>query len=235
MSAVAVAERIVCIHHAGGGAASFAPWRRRIGNGLRAVALPGREARIGEPKLTTIEAMAEFVHADLVAAGDRDVTLFGHSMGGFVAYEAARVDARAKAGRIARVVVSGCRAPCRYVPDRLSDIHNDDVFLRAVADYGGLPAQVLADEALVAYVLPILRADLGACDAYAHRPGPPLDQPLLALGAASDPFVPLEDVDAWRQATKGTFTFRSFPGDHFFVFDPANPVLETVVGWTRAP
>jgi surfactin synthase thioesterase subunit len=219
---------LVCIPHAGGGASTFVPWQRVLGKRVLAVTLPGREARIGEPPLERITDMAEWLVADLLRREVEDAVLFGHSMGALVAYEVARRLPRSASSAIARLVVSGCQCPTAFSADRLSEIADDDDFLRAVSDYGGLPAGLLACDELKAYAVSVLRADLAACDRYHHEPGPPLSIPVLAFAGTEDARVPVRDVMGWGGITDSAFELRPLPGGHFFLAHHMDTMLSEI-------
>ena len=224
---------LVCIPHAGGGASTFAPWQRALGNRVLAVTLPGRESRIGEPPLKRIIDMAEWVAADLLQRRVEDSVLFGHSMGALVAYEVARRLPRSASSVIARLVVSGCQCPSIFSADHLSEIENDEAFLHAVSAYGGLPAGLLAYDELKVYATSVLRADLAACDRYQYKPGPPLSIPVLAFAGRQDARVSLAEMHGWSKHTTSAFDLKVLPGGHFFLTDHMDVMLSAILHWNE--
>src|SRR6185503_1192248 len=83
--------RLVAIPWCGAGASVY----RRLAPSLPdhvdllAVQLPGREDRYSERRLRRMDQIVEDVIGDVIAAFDRPLVLFGHSMGALVAYEIA--------------------------------------------------------------------------------------------------------------------------------------------------
>jgi medium-chain acyl-[acyl-carrier-protein] hydrolase len=216
---------IVCIPHAGAGALAFKGWRVRAGPSFVVVALPGREATQGRSCLRTIAEMAQHVTDFVDASGLAGVTFYGHSMGALVAYEASRSMNRRRPGIVRRLVVSGCRSPTSPPAVHLSAIADDEAFMTAVTDLGGLPPGAASETAVVAYLLPILRADIGAADAYRHEGGELLRVPLVAVGGDDDPFVPPPALAAWRDVAGAGFEQVVMPGNHFFIFEHADRML----------
>lgn len=210
--------RLVVFPHAGSGAGPYRAWRALLPLDveLGLVHLPGREARLAEPPLTSVHAMA-VVAADALASEPRRIplALFGHSLGAHVAFEIAR--------RIApeRLFVSGNRGPSLPYP-RAPIRHLDDArILEEFERLGGTPPEILQHTELMALLRPILRADLQAAETYAYAPAPPLACPITAYGGADDPNVPTGALEAWRRETTGSFRARVFPGRHFYLLQEA--------------
>ena len=123
--------------------------------------LPGRETRLRERPLTSLEPIVDGAIGGLET--DRPVVLYGHSFGALVVFELAHRLRRD--GRMPPVVlaVSGRRAP--QCTDRESPIAQltDHAFIETVAKrYGGFPPAVLQSPELMALLLPALRADMQA-------------------------------------------------------------------------
>jgi medium-chain acyl-[acyl-carrier-protein] hydrolase len=209
--------RLVCIPHAGGAATVFLPWARRLPPDIemRAVQLPGRGARFKELAHRALDLMvADIGRAMSVSSwNDSDLVLFGHSMGALVAFELAR---RLRGHRrLVRLVLSGHRAP--QLPARHALFHrmDDDELIAALKRLNGIPGSVAGEPGLLQRLLPTLRADLLATEAWTYQRDEPLDVPILAFQGDRDPHVTFEELDPWRQQTRGGFALRCVPGDHF--------------------
>jgi surfactin synthase thioesterase subunit len=214
--------RLFCFPWAGAGPAIFREWSALLPATieLHAICPPGRERRIDEPALPTIDAVAEATVAALRPYLFQPFALFGHSFGALVAFEVARALRRAGSPAPEHLFVSGRPAP--QLAERREPLHRlgDDDFLRAmVARYDGISREILAERELVELVLPTLRADVQAAETYQYRPEPPLPGPITALGASNDSEVPESDLHAWAEHTQGRFDCSIFPGEHFFVND----------------
>src|SRR6516225_5777859 len=107
--------RLVCLPHAGGSAPFFLPVAAALSPEVDVVAIqyPGRQDRRKEPPLTTVRALADQIHGVLSRQPPLPVTLFGHSLGGSIAFEVAR---RLEAGGSppVRLFASGRRAPSAH-------------------------------------------------------------------------------------------------------------------------
>ncbi|MEU0286827.1 thioesterase II family protein [Streptomyces sp. NPDC052492] len=226
---------LYCFAHAGAGVSGFAHWRTATGPGVtpRPVLLPGRNARRGETPATTRQELLDALLdplADQVADG-RPYVLYGHSLGGIVAYTlaGALIDRGLPAPALLAV---GASPPPHTSPLGDGDTVTDERLLRFVTDLGAAPGGALATPGSIWYrtVLPLLRDDLELAAALrtAALTGPtpgPLPVPVLAVGGLGDPVVPATALDGWAHWTTHRFVRRTVPGDHFFVRGPHAPRL----------
>ena len=133
---------------------------------------------------------------------------------GSVVLEADEVERRlAAAGRPMPVYLfmSGCSGPRAHVPgDRLHDL--DDAEFRAALRYhGGTPEAVLADDALMELLAPLLRADFGVAKTWDFRAGPPLACPITGLAGAVDPIASPAQMQGSACTPSPTGTSSSTP------------------------
>lgn len=220
---------LFCLPFAGGGASAFRDWADGLPASVEVcpVHLPGREARFGEPAISDIDELVDPLVNGLTPHLDGPFALFGHSMGGLIAFEVAdRLRRRGQAP--AWLFPSGTRAP--HVPRRTEPRHvlPDDRFLVAVREMNGTPPALLENPEILELMLPTLRGDFRLAETYRYRPRPPLECPVAAFGGRDDPDVPLEDVEAWRQQTAGRFELHMLPGDHFFIAPSRGELLRLI-------
>lgn len=227
----AASVRLYSFPHAGAGVHVYQSWRSLLPERVACVPvrLPGRETRLGEPPLTQLEPLVELLADALARVLEPPYALYGHSMGAIVAFELARSLRRLGVEPPLGLIVSGRPAP-DVVPPR-PGMHTlpDDELTSQLRSLGGLPDAVASSHDLLAFFLPLLRADLAVNEAYEHRVEAPLARPITALGGAADPRVSLEEVAAWRLHTAAAFRFEVMPGGHFFPFEAAGRVLPLVV------
>jgi medium-chain acyl-[acyl-carrier-protein] hydrolase len=92
----------------------------------------------------------------------------------------------------------------------------DDERLRAKLVDLGLADEVLAEEELMAALLPLVRADLHIADGYIDRDGKPLSCPMMAFHGRRDPMVSEDDMALWSRGTDGPFALRQVQSAHLF-------------------
>ncbi|GAA0298031.1 alpha/beta fold hydrolase [Streptomyces polychromogenes] len=219
---------LVVLPHAGGNASYYFPLSRDLAAHAEVLTVqyPGRQERLGEPSPDTIDGLVDGVERALEPWRGRRLVLFGHSMGAVLAYELTR-RLEASGDRPLGLILSGRRSP--LVPRR-DDLHtlDDDALLAHVQALSGTDAGLLADPELRALILPALRGDYRAVGTYRHEPGPLLRTPVSVLCGESDPRASVAEAMGWRELTGAAFTFRGFPGGHFYLAERHEAVVRAI-------
>ena len=221
--------RLIGFPYAGGGPSLFRSWPSDLLQDIElcAVHLPGREARMKEAPIGDLHrAVGELVEA-IEPVCHRPVALFGHSIGGLLAFECARELRRRFDITPVHLFVSGCPAPQLRDHDRLFDLP-DEEFLERMRRFNGTPREILEHAELMELMLPTLRADFSLRDTYVHHEAPPLSCPITAFGGMADDAVGAAKLEPWREHTADGFQLWLFQGDHFFIRTAQSVVAETV-------
>lgn len=205
---------VVCFPPAGAAPMWLRPLAAALPTGtpVYAVQLAGHGTRLAEPPPT---AMADAVGAAVAAVGRLGPTrcvLFGHSMGGVLAYETAR---RLPAPPLL-LAVSGCRPPRRRGALPVRHTLDDDALVAAMVALGA-PAEPFDEPEIRALALPVLRADLRLVETWRPTTAGPLDVPILVLAGDRDPDAPPADADGWAAETTAGCDVVTVDGDHYFV------------------
>jgi medium-chain acyl-[acyl-carrier-protein] hydrolase len=226
--------RLLCFHHAGGGASWFRSWPAglaRSGIEVWPVQLPGRETRFTEPAAPDLESVV----GDLVRVlGDRldelPYGLYGHSAGAYVAGAFALRMRRDNRPGPAFVVVGAARPPGHPDPD--TPIHEMPypALLEKLQGYGGLPPQLFVYPELVEVAVRTARADLCLIETVTFPAQPWFDCPVTAAGGVEDLSVPQRLLPFWSATTSSRTSVVRWPGGHFP--DPAGvaSLLEVIRG-----
>jgi medium-chain acyl-[acyl-carrier-protein] hydrolase len=219
--------RLICFAYAGGNAATFLPWQDQLDPAIEvcAVQLPGRGARLLEPAPTAFEPLVRSLAEEIARLPPMPFALFGHSLGGLLAFEVARQCALRQLPQPRHLIVSGCNAPqCRGASRQLHRLP-DDQLIEELRAYNGTPAEVLANGDLMALMLPTIRADFALVDSYRYRPGLRLNLPVTVFAGTGDTHCQPEQVSAWERETAAPCRVDWFDGDHFFIHDQQAAVL----------
>lgn len=223
------ALRLFCFPYAGGGPQIFSGWADRLPDSVEVVGvrLPGRENRFREQPYRTWEPLIADLTALLREKADMPLALFGHSLGGRIAYEVAkRLEALGREPA-RRVIVAGCRAPT--APQRQPIMHSMTTpdLRRRLVEMQGVPGEILANDAMMALIEPTLRADLELAETWTSSPEP-IAAPVAAFCGARDAVDPPAAMRPWAQATTGRFDYAEFDGGHFFIHDLEAAVLARI-------
>lgn len=222
--------RLFCFPYAGGAASVFYTWQKDIPRDVEVcpIQLPGRQGRLEEPLFTRMEPLLEALAPAIQPYLDRPFAFFGHSLGTKISFELACHLRAQGASMPVCLFFSGSIPPHIHSSD--SPIHNlsDVEFMEALRRFNGTPEALLQNEELLQLFLPILRADVTLHETYQYVLDEPFDCPVSVFGGLEDYEVSQDDLEAWRVHTRGKFTLRMFPGDHFFLRSAQAPLLEAV-------
>lgn len=224
--------RIACFPHAGGSASCYASFSRILAPDIDVLAVqyPGRQDRQGESGIPSVIGLADEIQRALAPWTDRPLVLFGHSMGGLVAFEVARRLEQNLGIVLCGVVTSALQAPSICQGRGLSKLDDDDIILE-LRKINISQAKALESAELARIAIPPLRNDYLAIEAYTCEIDAVIDAPILAMMGAADPYTVVAKVQTWRAHTLGRFDFRIFPGSHFFVEEHLAEVCSAVRSW----
>ncbi|WNE97293.1 alpha/beta fold hydrolase [Streptomyces luomodiensis] len=227
-------RRLVCLPHAGGSASFFHGWGTALagpgtadGVEVLATRYPGRQERLEEPALDSVEALADEITAALLPFADTPLTLFGHSMGASVGYEVAlRLETR-HGIRPDALFVSSRKAPHALTP-KDTYLRGDQALLDEVRGLGGTDTALLDDGDLRELVLPAIRADFKAVGTYGPRAATPVSCPVRAHVGDRDPGITVADMRAWAAVAPAGFDLTVLPGDHFYLVQQQDVLVRTL-------
>ena len=220
--------RLFCFPYAGGAAHIFRQWQQSLPAAVElcAVQPPGRGSRMTEQPVINLSDLIAAAAPALGSYLELPFAFFGHSMGALIAFELARHLRRAGGEGPTHLFLSGCRAPQRACA--ITYNLPEPEFLAEIRRLNGTPPEVLEQPELLAFMLPLLRADFAVVQTYEYAEEPPLACPLTVFGGLQDEDVSVESLEAWREHTSAAFSLRMLPGDHFFLHSSQGPLLEVI-------
>ena len=222
------APTLVCLPHAGGAANFYFPMARALAPACEVLAIqyPGRQDRFQEAPLESVDELVDLLFPLLQRNTEGPIGLFGHSMGGALAFELAR--RFEEEGSVPTALfVSSRRSPSSYRAPDYIHLGTDDDLVARLRLLDGTDQRLLNQE-LLELTLPALRADYKAIETYQYRPGPPLSCPVHALVGLDDPVVTEAEARAWSEHTTGPFALTGYSGGHFYLLDHQEAVRLTV-------
>ncbi|WP_416876360.1 thioesterase II family protein [Kitasatospora sp. SC0581] len=212
---------LICLGFCGGGTASYHLWGDAVPAdiALSAICYPGREGRFLEDFATDWEELAQDATAAVLSAVDGPYVLFGHSMGGWMAFDvAARIES-AGGPLPLNLVVSSANAPARGLTPRdmfPSQQDDDDGLLLWMKTHGLMPAHVLEDPELQEMAVELMRADIRVRDTFRYTEGATVSMPVQMLSGADDDVIEANAGEQWRALALGEYRHDVLPGGHFY-------------------
>jgi surfactin synthase thioesterase subunit len=217
----AATRTLVCLGFCGGGAGPYLPWADVLPPDveLAVVCYPGRDGRFTEDHARDWGELAEDATRAVLAAATRPYVLFGHSMGGWMAFDvAARIERRGGPAPQA-LVVSSANAPSRGLTPRdmfPAQRDTDEQLLDWMRTNGLLADYVLGDPELQEMALELMRADIRVRDTFAHTDGTTIGVPLQVLTGEADAVIVPNTAEQWRALAAGDYRHVELPGGHFY-------------------
>jgi surfactin synthase thioesterase subunit len=220
--------KLFCLPYAGGSAALYMKWKSFLHPSIHIVPieLAGRGKRLSEPFYSDIEQAVHDLYEKIKGELDElPYALFGHSMGGLLAFELAhKIQLQ---GHIAPTIIflSGKNPPHSQNQRDIHHLPNKEL-INEIFKMGGTPKEILQHDELVEMLIPILRADFTLVENYRYNKRKEiLDCDLVVMNGREDGLTQDSDMKEWSRYTKREMRTYHIDGGHFFI----NEHLESVV------
>lgn len=221
--------RLICLPYAGGNSNSYMKWAEQLPDGIELVAveLPGRSARMLETPYDEMHGLVDDLYEAFQPFLNIPYVLFGHSLGGRIAYEMMLRSQQRQQPLAQHLIVSASRAP--HVIKRRHDIYHlsDDEFIEEMRDFNGTPERVLQDREFMELLLPMLKADFKIADQYISPPLP-VASPVTVIGSTGDDHIIDEHLWAWDELSPNKVEVAYVEGAHFYLDTHPQQVLAVV-------
>lgn len=218
---------LLCIPYSGGSKYSFATLLKKAPSNLNPVVLelPGRGGRSGEKLCDNIAMIEEDILRRSLQFIDGPYAIYGHSMGGLLAFLLAKRIVRNGLPEPIHLFITGTSGPSVTV-DRKYHLLNKQDFLEKIKSLKGMPDEILENAELMDYFEPIIRSDFKLSETYVYPPPPPFKFPITVIvGEEED--MEYEDVKAWELESSAGVAISKLPGSHFFIFDHAESIMKS--------
>lgn len=221
--------RLFCLPHSGASASVYARWRRALPDWLQVcpLELPGRGLRMDEPLQRDIKALAAQLAEEISDELDGPYALFGHSLGGLLAFELAHALSARDVPAPLALFASGTAGPARRDVSEYAVEKNDAELIARLRQLQGTAEEALANPELMQLMLPILRADFLLCGSFSYGQRSPLPIPIHVFGGKQDS-VRTEQLLDWQTDTCNRFSLDMFEGHHFFLVQQEVALLRSV-------
>ncbi len=210
---------LVCFPYAGGGANIYRNWPTSLNEDIevKAVSLPGREARILEKNITSADEACDAIAQELLTQHwSQPLVFFGHSMGSMLAYEVAIRLQENYNWAPKMLFVSGRQAPHKKLGGNFH-LAPDNIFIEELKRLNGTPSSIFEDEEMRLIALAILRADYKLLETYKIKSTVALRAPIITCCGNNDPEVKTSEMNDWAELTSVSCHHHIFDGGHFYL------------------
>jgi len=217
--------KLFCFHYAAGSDTIFFPWKDKILDNVELipVLLPGRGSRIEEPCLTNIEDFLTKFIPLLKTELDRPFVLFGHSMGGIIAFLVARALQSQGLLLPKQLIVSGSNHP-KHRPKKtwynLPEKELTEIFTEM--------DKTAFDSKFFQKMITALRSDLQIMETFPYESARRFHFPITAFYSDEDKIVEAHTINSWADETHGLFEKVQFSGSHYFINEHPTKLIEVI-------
>jgi surfactin synthase thioesterase subunit len=219
---------LLCIPYSGGSKYSFSALLKSAPGHLNPIVLelPGRGARSKETLLEDIKKMELDIFEHALKYVNGPYALYGHSMGGLLAYLLARNIARNKLNKPIHLFITGTTGPSVGYRHSYHSLSKKD-FFEQIRKFKGMPDEILNNEEFMDFFEPIMRSDFKAAETYTYEVTTPLDIPIsVVIGDEEE--MEYEDVKAWSKESIAGVEISKLPGSHFFIFEHGEYLMKYI-------
>lgn len=223
--------QLICFPYLGGYSSAFADLAGELGDEYEIWAgnPPGHGSSRGD-LLEDIQGLTEYYVESILEFWREDCIFFGHSMGGILAYfTIQKLMEHPKAEFLPKaVMLSASGTPAEFASKTYSALP-DEALIEKLVSYGGMPEEVLREESLLTYLLPVFRADYRVLESAARCSYRPLKMPSYLLWGEDDKAEPVEALLLWAGYFDGKVSFMKIKnGEHMFIHQQIKQVAERV-------
>lgn len=219
----------LCFPYAGGAASAYQGWKKYVEEEMKlcSIQLPGREERYGEVPYEDIYRLAQDIFYEIKEYPGKNIIFFGHSMGAKIAYETA-VLMETYDNPIRLLVVSGSRCVCEKEKFPKAQLSRED-FKNVLIAYDGIPKEILENDAILDFFIPMIRNDFKMDEAYIRKEIKKIESDIYAISGKQDGEVGEVELLKWADCTNGKFEYELFEGNHFYIHKFQKEICKKIV------
>ncbi|XP_071966186.1 phenolphthiocerol/phthiocerol polyketide synthase subunit C-like [Antedon mediterranea] len=227
--------QLICFPPNGGGPSVYAWWQEKLSKNnvqLIMAQLPGWEGRHNEKPLQNLEEIVSKLTENLAPRllPGRFI-LFGHSIGGLIAFEVAHL-LKTMGLQPAHMIISSWYAPTLDYPNSIElskgpvilkqieqDINNNIPVTNKSPTLSFVDDDVLGNPDVMRRLIPCFNAGFKICQKYNYTHSTKLQCGMTVFGAKSDRFIPPNSLDAWCHEIDENHHFKKImvPGGHMHI------------------
>ncbi len=222
--------KLYCIPYSGATASTYAGWKDYVSDSLELcpVELAGRGCRFKDSFYPGFDVAVKDIFNIIHESSPKgDYAIFGHSLGGLLAYELARLIRKESFIPPLHVFVSGHNTPDLQQPEKLHTL-SDDALLNYLDTLGGTTTDFRDNKDVLNLFRPVIRADFKLIDEYEFKSNAARINDDITVFHGSDDFFTGKNLERWDEFTNGNVSYYEFTGGHFFINNHTEKIVNII-------
>ncbi|MBB6697123.1 thioesterase II family protein [Clostridium algidicarnis] len=222
---------LFCLPYAGGEETIYYKWKKHLNPSiqLQPIKLKARGKRFNESFYESLEEAVEDIFQNIKdKIVDDEYAIYGHSMGGLLAYELYYKISSENLRIPKHIFFSGYKPPNIIRKEKHIHMLPDEEFIKEVIDLGGTPEELVENEELLQLFIPILRSDFRILENYIYREKKDKIQCDISVLNGKYDDITLEEILAWKNYGDKVFKAYNFEGNHFFINTNVESITELI-------
>lgn len=211
---------LFCLPYAGGSEALYYKWSDYLSPSIKLcpVLLKGRGKRFNEPFYNSLEEAVDDIFNNIQGKiGEEDYAIYGHSMGSLLAYELYYKIIGMGLKKPKHIFFSGYKVPSEREKKEITYNLPKNEFKNRVIELGGTPEELIRNEELFEFFIPLLKHDFKIVETYEYKEkADKITCDITVLNGTED-LISLKGIIGWKKHTCGNFKIYNLEGNHFFI------------------
>lgn len=224
---------LFCLPYAGGSEAIYYKWENHLHPSIQLIpiALKGRGKRFGEIFYESLEQAVDDIFENIKdKIVDNDYAIYGHSMGGLLAYELYYKISELNIKKPTHIFFSGCGAPSIIRERENTYTLSDCDLMKKIMKKGGTPEELMNNQELLQIFVPIIRSDYKIIETYNYEERENKIECDVSILNGKQDSIKLEEIVAWEKHVSKGFNVYNFNGNHFFINSNAENITSIING-----
>ncbi|WP_186785857.1 thioesterase II family protein [Paenibacillus agilis] len=192
-------NQVICFPYLGGNVYAYNQFANSLHDDVEvwAVNPPGHGGDTNA-LIADIHTLLDLYFEQLITIIKPQAILFGHSMGGIIAYLLAQKLHNTRDYDLAqmKLVLSACNPPNEYEMNKYTSLTNDKLIEHLIS-YGGVPEELIHEKNILEFLLPTIRADYGVLETASTLEIQPIRIPTYYFWGENDSIVPVDSITSW--------------------------------------
>lgn len=206
---------------AGGTSLIYDNWKFSKAVNVIALDYKGHGFRMRETLYKSFEEMIGDIHNQILQKRTcSSITIFGHSMGGLVAWDVARNFSEAENNL--KIIISACLPPHLFNEKLYSEMATDNWLFNFLIQYSRVDQDRIKSKFFQDKIYPTIRNDYHLISVHKHETINKTLFDIACFYGEDDKLMPQNGMEQWRSYTTQRFLLRKFKGEHFYIEDETN-------------